>query len=132
MILSRGRLAREGEERVIKVVSAECSRSSTPDEEASLVHFAATSLLNASLVKCLFFQVQARPQKEVSLLDLDDCKFQLKHLLENQAPLLTLVALTRCVFYSTKLGFKIIEDLEPEHQLYEILISSLISVHYCI
>lgn len=100
------------------------------------MHFAATSSLNASHVKCLFFQVQARPQKEVSLLDLDDCEFQLKqelqHLLENQAPLLTLVALTRCVFYSAKLGFQILEHLEPEHQLYEILISSLISVHYCI
>lgn len=79
----------------------------------------------------MFFQVQARPQKEVSLLDLDDCKFQLKHLLENQAPRLTLVALTRCVFYSAKLGFQIVEHLEPEHQLYEILISS-ISVHCCI
>lgn len=87
-------------------------------------------------MKCLFFQVQARPQKEVSLLDLDDCEFQLKqelqHPLENSASLIAVVALTRYVFYSPKLGFEILEHLEPEDQLCEILVSSLISGYGCI
>lgn len=41
----------------------------------------------------LVFQVQARPQKEVSLLDLDDCEFQLKQ----QLPTLILQQKCECV-----------------------------------
>lgn len=70
-------------------------------------------------MKCLFFQVQARPQKEVSLLDLDDCEFQLKqelqHPLENSSSLIAVVALTRYVFYSPKLGFEIFMPLLIPH-----------------